>query len=76
MPLLLDLVSKPAKLPAVSQMFVLRSSNLNPSFQIKDLCTVIIPMREISVVEKMDSTSILPNALHITIKSKVVFIWI
>ena len=30
-------------------------------------------MREISVVEKMDTTSLLPNALHITIKSKVLF---
>jgi len=57
-------------------MFALNLVQINPSFQIKDLCTVIIPMREISVVEKMDSTSILPNALHITIKSKVIFIWI
>ena len=40
--------------------------------RIKDLCIVIIPMREISVVEKMDTTSLLPNALHITIKSKVI----
>eukprot|EP00794_Sanderia_malayensis_P016811 gene16811-18507_t len=38
--------------------------------RVKDLCIVIIPMREISVVEKMDSSSLFPNAVHITIKSK------
>ena len=39
--------------------------------QIKQLCSVIIPMREVSVVEKMNTTSIVPSAVHIITKSKV-----
>ena len=30
-------------------------------------------MREVSVVEKMTTTNIVPNAVHITTKSKVLF---
>eukprot|EP00111_Clytia_hemisphaerica_P005802 TCONS_00016792-protein len=43
--------------------------------KIKQLCSVIIPMREVSVVEKMTTTSIVPNAVHITTKSKMTFLF-
>ena len=39
-------------------------------FQIRHLVTVVIPMREITVVEKADNPT-LSNAMHITTKSKV-----
>jgi hypothetical protein len=41
--------------------------------QVRDLVTVIIPMRDVNIVEKVDSGSrdVLPNALLISIKSKV-----
>ena len=39
--------------------------------KIKRMCDVIIPMREIAVVEKVNTSEVLPNALHITTKSKV-----
>lgn len=33
--------------------------------------SVVIPMREISVVEKVETSALIPNAVHITTKSKV-----
>ncbi len=41
--------------------------------QVRDLVTVVIPMREISVVEKVDNSTnnVLPNALLVTSKRKV-----
>ena len=39
--------------------------------QIKLLCNVVIPMREMSSVEKVTKSDVLPNAIHITTRSKV-----
>ncbi|XP_047125269.1 TBC1 domain family member 9B isoform X1 [Hydra vulgaris] len=43
--------------------------------KIKQLCLTILPMREISVVEKMSATSIVPNAVLITTKMKTTFLF-
>ena len=32
---------------------------------------MVIPMREISLVEKVETSALIPNAVHITTKSKV-----
>ena len=37
----------------------------------RQLLSVVIPMREISVVEKVETSALIPNAVHITTKSKV-----
>lgn len=39
--------------------------------KIRQLLSVVIPMREISVVEKVETSALIPNAVHITTKSKV-----
>jgi hypothetical protein len=45
-------------------------------FQIKDEVSVVIPMREIYVVEKVENSSgAMPNALLITTKGKMNFIF-
>eukprot|EP00118_Oscarella_pearsei_P008317 m.42091 g.42091 ORF g.42091 m.42091 type:complete len:1080 (+) comp33328_c0_seq6:70-3309(+) len=59
---------------------VLGKLHCSPSYlcfssKIKRICDVIIPMREIAVVEKVASSEVLPNALHITIKSKATFLF-
>ena len=36
-----------------------------------DFCKIVIPMREITVVEKVDGQSITPSAIHVMTKSKV-----
>lgn len=43
--------------------------------KVRKLLSVVIPMREISVVEKMDTSALIPNALHITTKSKASFLF-
>lgn len=53
---------------------------ISPNFicfesRIKQLCSVIIPMWEVSVVEKMSTTNIVPSAVHITTKSKLTFLF-
>ncbi|RDD38887.1 TBC1 domain family member 9 [Trichoplax sp. H2] len=40
-----------------------------------DFCKIVIPMREITVVEKVDGQSVAPSALHITTKSKMSFLF-
>ena len=40
-------------------------------FQVRQLLSVVIPMREITLVEKVETSAIIPNAVHITAKSKV-----
>lgn len=42
--------------------------------RIRQLCSVVIPMREISVVENT-STTLSPSAVHITTKSKMTFLF-
>ncbi|XP_058852147.1 TBC1 domain family member 9B-like isoform X2 [Acipenser ruthenus] len=58
----------------VGQMFV---SNNYICFSSKgeDLCHLIIPLREVSVVEKADSSSVLPSPLSISTKNKMTFLF-
>lgn len=42
--------------------------------KVRQLLSVVIPMREISVVEKVDTSALIPSALHITTKSKSSFL--
>lgn len=44
---------------------------LSSFFQVRQLLSVVIPMREITLVEKVETSAIIPNAVHITAKSKV-----
>ncbi|XP_071954671.1 TBC1 domain family member 9-like isoform X2 [Antedon mediterranea] len=41
------------------------------SSRVKDLARVVIPMREISVVEKVENSSLIHNGIHITTKGKM-----
>ncbi|XP_062503844.1 TBC1 domain family member 9-like isoform X2 [Corticium candelabrum] len=43
--------------------------------KIKLLCNVVIPMREMSSVEKVTKSDVLPNAIHITTRSKTTFLF-
>ena len=59
------------------QMYLPKASvyNILSSFffflQVRQLLSVVIPMREITLVEKVETSAIIPNAVHITAKSKV-----
>ncbi|MGH0116663.1 UNVERIFIED_CONTAM: hypothetical protein FKN15_012258 [Acipenser sinensis] len=66
-----------SKMHIVGQMFV---SNNYICFSSKeeDLCHLIIPLREasaVSVVEKADSSSVLPSPLSISTKNKMTFLF-
>ncbi|XP_066572781.1 TBC1 domain family member 9B isoform X2 [Amia ocellicauda] len=63
-----------SKMHVVGQMFV---SNNYICFASKeeDLCQLIIPLREVSIVEKADSSSVLPSPLSISTKNKMTFLF-
>jgi hypothetical protein len=59
---------------------VLGKLHISPNFvcfatKIKLLCSIIIPMREMISVEKVNPSDVLPNALHITTRSKVDYLF-
>ncbi|XP_032223477.2 TBC1 domain family member 9 [Nematostella vectensis] len=43
--------------------------------KIRQLLSVVVPMREITLVEKVDTSALIPNALHITTRSKANFLF-
>lgn len=45
------------------------------SSKVRQLLSVVIPMREIALVEKVETSAIIPNAVHITTKSKANFLF-
>ncbi|KAF6725520.1 TBC1 domain family member 9B [Oryzias melastigma] len=63
-----------AKMHVVGQLFI---SNNYICFNSKeeDLCQLIIPLREVSVVEKADSSSVLPCPVSISTKNKMNFLF-
>ncbi|KAK1903931.1 TBC1 domain family member 9B [Dissostichus eleginoides] len=63
-----------AKMHVVGQLFI---SNNYICFNSReeDLCQLIIPLREVSVVEKADSSSILPCPVSISTKNKTNFLF-
>ncbi|XP_067900123.1 TBC1 domain family member 9B-like isoform X2 [Heterodontus francisci] len=62
------------KMHIMGQMFV---SNNYICFASKeeDVCNLIIPLREVTVVEKADSSSVLPSPLSISTKNKMTFLF-
>ncbi|XP_041845259.1 TBC1 domain family member 9B isoform X2 [Melanotaenia boesemani] len=63
-----------AKMHVVGQLFI---SNNYICFSSKeeDLCQLIIPLREVSIVEKADSSSVLPCPVSISMKNKMNFLF-
>ncbi|XP_041799704.1 TBC1 domain family member 9B isoform X3 [Chelmon rostratus] len=63
-----------AKMHVVGQLFI---SNNYICFNSKeeDLCQLIIPLREVSIVEKADSSSVLPCPVSISTKNKMNFLF-
>ncbi|XP_018110430.1 TBC1 domain family member 9B isoform X3 [Xenopus laevis] len=63
-----------AKMHIPGQMFV---SNNYICFSSKEeeVCLLIIPLREVSIVEKADSSSVLPSPLSISTKGKMTFLF-
>ncbi|XP_048459441.1 TBC1 domain family member 9B [Rhincodon typus] len=62
------------KMHIMGQMFV---SNNYICFSSKeeDVCNLIIPLREVTIVEKADSSSVLPSPLSISTKNKMTFLF-
>uniref|UniRef100_A0A8D0ADH5 TBC1 domain family member 9B n=1 Tax=Sander lucioperca TaxID=283035 RepID=A0A8D0ADH5_SANLU len=63
-----------AKMHVVGQLFI---SNNYVCFNSReeDLCQLIIPLREVSIVEKADSSSVLPCPVSISTKNKMNFLF-
>ncbi|XP_037116603.1 TBC1 domain family member 9B isoform X2 [Syngnathus acus] len=63
-----------AKMHVVGQLFI---SNNYICFRSReeDLCQLIIPLREVSIVEKADSSSVLPCPVSISTKNKINFLF-
>uniref|UniRef100_A0A3Q3W9X4 TBC1 domain family member 9B n=1 Tax=Mola mola TaxID=94237 RepID=A0A3Q3W9X4_MOLML len=63
-----------AKMHVVGQLFI---SNNYICFNSReeDLCQLIIPLREVSIVEKADSSSVLPSPVSISTKNKMNFLF-
>ncbi|XP_062333172.1 TBC1 domain family member 9B isoform X1 [Osmerus eperlanus] len=63
-----------AKMHIVGQLFVSNNYICFTSRE-EDLCQLIIPLREVSIVEKADSSSVLPCPVSISTKSKMTFLF-
>ncbi|XP_009305931.1 TBC1 domain family member 9B isoform X2 [Danio rerio] len=63
-----------AKMHVVGQMFVSNNYICFTSRE-EDLCQLIIPLREVTIVEKADSSSVLPSPLSISTKNKMTFLF-
>ncbi|CAM4618048.1 unnamed protein product [Leuciscus chuanchicus] len=62
------------KMHVVGQMFVSNNYICFTSRE-EDLCQLIIPLREVTIVEKADSSSVLPSPLSISTKNKMTFLF-
>ncbi|XP_023698740.1 TBC1 domain family member 9B isoform X1 [Paramormyrops kingsleyae] len=62
------------KMHVIGQMFVSNNYICFASRE-EDLCQLIIPLREVSIVEKADSSSVLPSPLSISTKNKMTFLF-
>uniref|UniRef100_A0A8C0IZ85 TBC1 domain family member 9 n=1 Tax=Chelonoidis abingdonii TaxID=106734 RepID=A0A8C0IZ85_CHEAB len=62
------------KMHILGQMFVSTNYICFTSKE-ENLCSLIIPLREVSVVEKADSSSVLPSPLSISTKNKMTFLF-
>ncbi|KAM4621446.1 TBC1 domain family member 9B isoform 2-T2 [Polymixia lowei] len=63
-----------AKMHVVGQLFVSNNYICFASRE-EDLCHLIIPLREVSIVEKADSSSVLPCPVSISTKNKMTFLF-
>ncbi|XP_060053314.1 TBC1 domain family member 9B isoform X2 [Erinaceus europaeus] len=62
------------KLHIPGQMFI-SSNYICFASKEEDTCHLIIPLREVTIVEKADSSSVLPSPLSISTKSKMTFLF-
>ncbi|XP_043369161.1 TBC1 domain family member 9 isoform X2 [Dermochelys coriacea] len=62
------------KMHILGQMFVSTNYICFTSKE-ENLCSLIIPLREVSVVEKADSSNVLPSPLSISTKNKMTFLF-
>ncbi|KAL2778412.1 TBC1 domain family member 9B isoform b [Daubentonia madagascariensis] len=62
------------KLHIPGQMFISNNYICFASRE-EDVCHLIIPLREVTIVEKADSSSVLPSPLSISTKSKMTFLF-
>uniref|UniRef100_UPI00398EBC47 TBC1 domain family member 9B isoform X2 n=1 Tax=Pristiophorus japonicus TaxID=55135 RepID=UPI00398EBC47 len=58
----------------MGQMFV-SNNYICFSSREEDVCSLIIPLREVTIVEKADSSSVLPSPLSISTKNKMTFLF-
>ncbi|XP_053559670.1 TBC1 domain family member 9 [Bombina bombina] len=58
----------------VGQMFV-STNYICFSSKEENLCSLIIPLREVTIVEKADSSSVLPSPLSISTKNRMTFLF-
>ncbi|XP_047210370.1 TBC1 domain family member 9B isoform X2 [Girardinichthys multiradiatus] len=63
-----------AKMHVVGQLFI-SNNYICFSSREEDLCQLIIPLREVTVVEKADSSSVLPCPVSISTKNKMNFLF-
>ncbi|XP_069543646.1 TBC1 domain family member 9B isoform X2 [Brachyistius frenatus] len=63
-----------AKMHVVGQLFI-SNNYICFSSREEDLCHLIIPLREVSIVEKADSSSVLPCPVSISTKNKMNFLF-
>ncbi|KAM6924233.1 TBC1 domain family member 9B [Xenentodon cancila] len=63
-----------AKMHVVGQLFI-SNNYICFSSREEDLCQLIIPLREVSIVEKADSSSVLPCPVSISTKNKMNFLF-
>ncbi|XP_016056972.1 PREDICTED: TBC1 domain family member 9B [Miniopterus natalensis] len=62
------------KLHIPGQMFI-SSNYICFASKEEDVCHLIIPLREVTIVEKADSSSVLPSPLSISTKNKMTFLF-
>ncbi|XP_059951037.1 TBC1 domain family member 9B isoform X2 [Mesoplodon densirostris] len=62
------------KVHILGQMFI-SSNYICFASKEEDACHLIIPLREVTIVEKADSSSVLPSPLSISTKSKMTFLF-
>ncbi|XP_014851131.1 PREDICTED: TBC1 domain family member 9B [Poecilia mexicana] len=63
-----------AKMHVVGQLFI-SNNYICFSSREEDLCQLIIPLREVTIVEKADSSSVLPCPVSISTKNKMNFLF-
>ncbi|XP_075055550.1 TBC1 domain family member 9 isoform X3 [Mixophyes fleayi] len=63
-----------SKMHIVGQMFV-STNYICFSSKEENICSLIIPLREVTIVEKADSSSVLPSPLSISTKNRMTFLF-